>query len=120
MKSAVLFTKRMKVSIITGALLGVVCIAGALVRSGFEQEVSYLFAFWYNRLLMGVVIGLAGGGLAMPKLVYRGALIGLLVSFAFYSATGFGDLIGFIAGIVYGVIIEYCAFKYGDQVSRND
>lgn len=38
--------------------------------------------------------------------------IGLLVSFAFYSSIGFGDPVGFIAGIVYGVIIEYVAFRY--------
>ena len=108
-----MFTQRMKVSIITGALLGVVCIIGALVRSGFELDTAYLFAFWYNRLLMGVVIGLAGIGLELPKVLFRGAVIGLLVSFAFYSSTGFGDPVGFIAGIIYGVIIEYCAFKYG-------
>ena len=38
--------------------------------------------------------------------------IGLLVSFAFYSSIGFGAPVGFIAGIVYGVIIEYVAFRY--------
>ena len=102
----------MKVSIITGAILGVVCIIGASIRSGFEQNAIFLFAFWYNRLLMGVVIGLLDGKLGLPKVLYRGALIGLLVSFAFYSAIGFGDPVGFIAGIIYGVIIEYVAFKY--------
>lgn len=62
---------------------------------------------------MGIVIGLLDERLGMPKLLYRGAAIGLLVSFAFYSSIGFGDPVGFIAGIIYGVIIEYCAFKYG-------
>lgn len=104
----------MKISILAGALLGVVCIIGALVRSGFEQNVIYLFAFWYNRLLMGIVIGFLDGKLGLPKVLYRGALIGLLVSFAFYSSTGFGDPVGFIAGIIYGVIIEYVAYKYGN------
>ena len=109
-----MLTQRMKVSILAGVLLGVVCIVGALVRSGFEQNVIYLFAFWYNRLLMGVVIGFLDGKLGLPKVLYRGALIGLLVSFAFYSSTGFGDPVGFIAGIIYGVIIEYVAYKYGN------
>jgi len=109
-----MFTQRMKISILAGALLGVVCIIGALVRSGFEQNVIYLFAFWYNRLLMGIVIGFLDGKLGLPKVLYRGALIGLLVSFAFYSSTGFGDPVGFIAGIIYGVIIEYVAYKYGN------
>jgi hypothetical protein len=42
----------------------------------------------------------------------RGAVLGLLVSFAFYSAVAFQDVISFLAGIVYGVIIEAVAFKY--------
>ena len=54
-----MLTNRMKLSIVMGALLGVVCILGAQLRSGFEKEALYLFAFWYNRLLMGVVIGFA-------------------------------------------------------------
>jgi len=104
----------MKVSLLTGAILGVVCIVGASIRSGFDLNVTYLFAFWYNRLLMGFVIGLLDGRLGMPKVLYRGAGIGLLVSFAFYSSIGFGDPVGFVAGIIYGVIIEYVAFKYGN------
>ena len=108
-----MFAQRMQVSIITGVILGVVCIIGALIRSGFELDAYYLFAFWYNRLLMGVVIGLLGVRLELPKVIYRGAIIGLLVSFAFYSSTGFDDPVGFIAGTIYGVIIEYVALKYG-------
>ncbi len=110
-----MLTKRMKVSLITGALLGVICIIGALVRSGFEENVIYLFSFWYNRLLMGAVIGFLDGKLGLPKVLYRGALIGFLISFAFYSSKGFGDPVGFIAGIIYGVIIEYTAYKYGNS-----
>jgi len=103
----------MFVSLTAGALLGVVCIVGASIRSGFGLDSIFLFAFWYNRLLMGFVIGLLDGSPGMPGVLYRGALIGLLVSFAFYSSIGFGDPVGFIAGIIYGVIIEYFAFRYG-------
>ncbi|MFO7952143.1 MAG: hypothetical protein R6U91_04995 [Bacillota bacterium] len=109
-----MLTQRMKVSLVTGAILGVVCIVGVSIRSGFDLNAFYLFAFWYNRLLMGFVIGLLDGKLGLPKVLYRGMGIGLLVSFAFYSSTGFGDPVGFIAGIIYGVIIEYVAFKYGE------
>ena len=109
-----MITKRMKLSLIAGAILGVVCIVGASIRSGFDLNASYLFAFWYNRLLMGFVIGLLDGKLGLPKVLYRGVGIGLLVSFAFYSSIGFGDPVGFLVGIIYGVIIEYVAFKYGD------
>lgn len=110
-----MFTRRMLICIVTGALLGVVCIIGAQLRSGFEQDAVYLFSFWFNRLLMGIVIGLAWSKLSTKKAIARGAILGLLVSFAFYSATGFADLIGFIAGIVYGVIIEYVALRFGER-----
>jgi uncharacterized membrane protein len=103
--------KRLIVGLIMGALLGVFCIVGAQLRSGFERETLYLFAFWYNRLLIGFAIGIASSNPNLKITLLRGALIGLLVSFAFYSATGFDDVVGFIAGIVYGVIIEFVAYK---------
>lgn len=109
-----MLTKRMKTCIASGAVLGVFCIVGAFVRSGYQSEAYYLFALWYNRLLMGLLIGLAGGNLGWPKVIGRGALFGLIVSFAFYSSTGFNDIVSFLAGILYGIIIEYIAFKYGN------
>ena len=103
------FSKRMKVSLLAGAALGVVCIIGALIRSGGGSGAAFLFALWYNRLLMGMVIGLMEDIKETPRLILRGAVTGLLVSFAFYSADGFGDAVSFLAGIVYGVIIELAA-----------
>jgi hypothetical protein len=83
-----------------------------MVRSGSELAPAYLFAFWFNRLLMGLVIGLPKGqGQPLPFWL-RGAVLGFLVSFAFYSASGYLDLVGLIAGIVYGVIIEWVAKRY--------
>lgn len=110
-----MFNRRMLVCIITGALLGVVCIVGAQLRSGFAHDASFLFSFWFNRLLMGVVIGLAWGKLTTPQALGRGALLGLLVSFAFFSSTGFKEVVGFLAGIVYGIIIEYAALRLGEK-----
>jgi hypothetical protein len=105
----------MLVCIIINALLGVICIAGAQSRSGFTNEAYYLFSFWFNRLLMGIVIGLAWGRLNTLHAIGRRAFLGLLVSFAFYSSTGFKDVIGFMAGIVYGIIIEYAALRLGEK-----
>jgi hypothetical protein len=110
-----MFTRRMLVCVITGAVLGVICIVGAQLRSGCANDAFYLFSFWFNRLLMGVVIGLAWGRLTTLQAIGRGALLGLLVSFAFYSSTGFRDVIGFAAGIIYGVIIEYAALRLGEK-----
>ena len=103
------FSKRMKVSLLAGTVLGVVCIIGALIRSGGSSGAGFLFALWYNRLLMGMVIGLMEDIKETPRLILRGAVTGLLVSFAFYSADGFGDAVSFLAGIVYGIIIELAA-----------
>lgn len=106
-----MFTKRMKICLIAGALLGIVCIIGASVRSGFQSEPYFLFSLWYNRVIMGLVIGLAGKGIKLSNVVVRGAVLGLVVSFAFYSSTGFIDVVSFLAGVLYGVIIEAVAFK---------
>ncbi len=106
--------KRLIVSLIMGSILGVVCIIGAQLRSGFETEITYLFAFWYNRLLLGLVIGLISS-ISLKKALIRGFILGLIISFAFYSATGFTDLTGFIAGAFYGVIIEYVAYKFNNK-----
>lgn len=108
-----MITKRLLVCLLAGALLGVVCIIGAQLRSGFEKEAVYLFAFWYNRLVMGLAIGLAPGGLNLPGLVARGAVIGIVVSFAFFVSTGLEDIIGLLVGVVYGMIIEWAGYKFG-------
>jgi hypothetical protein len=113
-----MFTKRMWICLVSGAILGVICIVGALVRSGFKSDAYFLFSLWYNRLLLGLVIGAAWKKFNLPKTIVRGAILGLIVSFAFYSSTGFNDLISFLAGIIYGIIIEYVAFKYGVERSK--
>lgn len=102
-------------AIITGAVLGVFCIIGVGYRFGFTGNELFLFATWFNRLVMGIVIGL-GGGLVLVKNKYnylvRGALLGLIISFSWYVATDFRDMTGFLAGIVYGVIIDYVATRF--------
>jgi len=108
-----MFTKRVRVSVLTGAVLGVFCIIGALVRSG--AAAPYLFALWFNRVLMGMVIGLFHEKASARAMVLRGALAGLVVSFAFYSAAGYADAVSFLAGVPYGVIIEAVARRFGGE-----
>ncbi|MBN1369705.1 MAG: hypothetical protein JW954_05670 [Dehalococcoidaceae bacterium] len=110
-----MISKRLLVCLVAGALLGVVCIIGAQVRSGFEKEAVYLFAFWYNRLIMGLAIGLAPASPDLGKVLVRGAVVGILVSFAFFVSTGLEDIIGLLVGIVYGMIIEYAGYKFGGK-----
>jgi uncharacterized membrane protein len=98
--------KRMITALVGGAILGLFCVAGAYVRSGFTASPGLVFSLWYNRVVMGFIVGAPWGKVSRKNALLRGALIGLLVSFAYYSSTGFVDHVSFIAGIVYGVILE--------------
>ena len=98
--------KRMKEALIGGALLGIVCVVGAYIRSGSTASPIFVFSLWYNRVIIGLAIGAPWKGTSRVKALLRGALLGLLVSFAFYSATDFQDPVSFLAGIVYGALIE--------------
>jgi len=102
--------KRLTVSLISGAVLGIFCILGGSLRLGWQGNQLLLFSLWYNRLVMGLVIGLAGGlKLVDAKLnwLLRGATLGLGVSAAYFLTAGAGDWVSFLAGLVYGVIIEF-------------
>ena len=97
--------KRLLIGLVSGAILGVFCIIGANLRFGGDLSTAYLFSSWFNRLLMGLVIGLLPVWDSPLKITVRGLLMGLFVSFAFHSATEFQDWMGFFAGGVYGLII---------------
>ncbi len=99
--------KRMKVSLIGGALLGIACVIGAYIRSGFTASPNFVFSLWYNRIILGLIVGAPWAKIARKKALLRGAFLGLLVSFAFFTSTGFQDPVSFVAGIVYGVILEW-------------
>lgn len=99
-------TKRMKEALIGGALLGLICVVGAYIRSGGSASLFFIFSLWYNRLILGLVVGASWGVTIRSKALLRGAILGLLISFAFYSSTNFQDPISFVAGIFYGVLLE--------------
>jgi len=107
--------KRIYVGLILGAILGIFCIVGASLRTPNTLSFIYLFSFWYNRVIMGFVIGLLPKSKTLSFALIRGLIIGGLISFAFYSATDFNDLMGFLAGFIYGIIIEYVLYKFIDQ-----
>ncbi len=99
-------SKRLKVALVGGDLLGLVCVIGSSVRSGFTASPIFVFSLWYNRVIIGLVIGAPWGPSSRKQALFRGALLGLMVSFAFYCSTGFEDPVSFVAGIVYGLILE--------------
>ena len=98
--------KRLISALIGGALLGLVCVAGAYVRTGFTASPAVVFSLWYNRVIIGLAVGAPWQDPSRSKAIARGAVQGLLVSIASYRATGYVDHISFVAGIVYGAILE--------------
>lgn len=104
-------SKKVIYGLILGAILGVFCIFGAAIRMPGEVSNIYLMSFWYNRLTMGFIIGLLPSIKSLKLSLIRGIIMGALVSFAFYSATEFLDLMGFLAGLLYGIIIEFVLYK---------
>ncbi|MBU0494127.1 MAG: hypothetical protein KKA73_23975 [Chloroflexi bacterium] len=105
--------RRLIVSLITGALLGLVCVVGVGWRvGGLAGNEWFLFAMWYNRVIMGLVIGLAADleFVHHPANRYiRGLILGALVSAAIFFSTEMRDIPALFAGIVYGPIIEFVA-----------
>ncbi len=106
-----MITSRMKTSIIMGSLLGIVCIIGVVYRFGYRGNYIFLLGMWYNRLLMGFVIGLVDDKKRI-MVILRGATLGLIISLAFFISTEFRDPVGFAVGIGYGIIIDYAATNY--------
>lgn len=109
--------KRLFISISTGAILGIFCIIGISQRLGYVGNELFLLSTWVNRLVIGLVIGLAPfvkiKNNNTMNILLRGAFLGFIISGSFYLATDFKDTPGFIAGIIYGIIIDFVATKYG-------
>ncbi len=108
--------RRIILSVLTGAVLGILCIVGVGTRIGFSGNEMFLFAMWYNRIVMGLLIGLAYDIKLIDSdknYIVRGLLLGLLVTLAITFTSEFRDWPSFFAGIVYGVIIDFVATRWG-------
>jgi hypothetical protein len=115
--------KRLIISTVTGAVLGVACIIGVGQRipGGYtgDGNLAYLFGIWAMRVLLGIMIGLAAGiilikGDGWEKWVnagVRGTIFGLLFSAAILLMDKYIDagIATSIAGIAYGLIIDLVA-----------
>lgn len=110
--------KRVFISILLGAFLGIFCIIGVGARLGFEGNSVFLFAMWYNRVIMGLVIGLSDRIVLIKNSTFnsvlRGLVLGTLVTAAIFLSSEFHDVPSFFAGIVYGIIIDAIATKLGN------
>ena len=107
--------KRIGIATLLGAILGIFCILGASGRvGGWIGNEILLIGLWYNRVIMGLLIGFAGdldlikkgNGSKWLNSTVRGTILGFLITLQFYLSTILLDLPTFLAGIVYGIIID--------------
>jgi hypothetical protein len=112
--------KRFFIGIGMGAILGIFCIIGVSQRipSYVFNETAYLAAAWYNRVVMGMIIGLAGdleiikNGSKTTNSIIRGAIFGALVSIGFGLLGQTVEITFFMAGIVFGIINDFVITKF--------
>ena len=107
--------KRVGFATLAGAVLGIFCILGASGRlGGWTGNEILLIGLWYNRVVMGLLIGFAGDFYLIKNgnrskwlnSILRGVIFGFLVSLQFYLTTNLLDLLSFLAGIMYGILID--------------
>jgi hypothetical protein len=109
--------KRMGIALLVAAFFGAGCAYGTSTVEipGFTVTMPYLLTIFYSRLMIGLVIGLAGEVKLMKKepqnSLLRGGLAGAIVSIgiSFYG----GAEILTAAGIVYGIITDFLATRFG-------
>lgn len=102
--------KRLLIALLSGAGLGVLCVLGASLRLGWHGNQLLIVSLWFNRLVMGLLLGLAGDLVLIrgeANWILRGALLGLVVSAAYFLTAGASDWVSFLAGGIYGMIIEF-------------
>ncbi len=105
--------KRLIIGIVMGAFLGIFCVIGVSLRLPnpvYPNATIYLTGAWYNRVVMGALIGLAGG-IKLYKdennivnSIIRGAIIGAFVSVGFSFLSQSITLTYFLAGIAWGIV----------------
>jgi hypothetical protein len=106
--------KRLITSVLLGAFLGIFCIIGVGMRVGYSGNWLFLIAMWYNRVVMGFVIGIMKDFKVAKgswNEVIRGALVGIIISSTIFVSSEFRDIPAFFAGVVYGIIIDTIASK---------
>lgn len=114
--------KRVGISVLIGAILGIFCIIGVGTRLEFSGNEWYLFGMWYNRVVMGLLIGFAGSWKILEgkenlikNALIRGVILGTIVTSAILFSTTFKDIPSWGAGVVYGIIIDVGATYFTEE-----
>ena len=105
--------KRLLICTAGGLIAGIVCSAGGLMSGNIVEFSFYAMAGpFFNRLMLGFVIGISS--LRINYLLHgmlMGFLISLINSLTFLEDGIRGFLFFTIAGIIYGLLIEFFANK---------
>jgi hypothetical protein len=100
--------RRIVLAILLGLLFGLFCMWTTSETSIIPISFPNLLAVGYNRIILGLVIGLSGKIMIRPAL--RGAILGIIISLEIALPTlnswFFGFVAYMLAGIVYGIIID--------------
>ena len=108
--------RRITIATLLGAILGILCIigVGSRIPGGYLPNIVFLIGMWYNRVIMGILIGFAEHMTLVKRTdkkdlvnaVVRGLLFGIIVSLAIFLSTEFRDVPALFAGFAYGPIID--------------
>jgi len=94
--------KRVLIATALGVLFGLVCAYGASTSIGLAWLILALV--FYNRVLLGFVVGIADGINVHP--VLRGGVLGAVVSLGIVIFAGSSGALLLGAGIAYGIITD--------------
>ena len=100
-------------------VLGIFCIIGQSQRmpeNPLPSGTIYLLHAWYNRVIMGLMIGFAGKWVIIKEkplynAILRGAILGILVSVSFGLLNQQLEILYFFAGILWGILADFITTK---------
>ncbi|MGD0953701.1 MAG: hypothetical protein ABR985_15155 [Methanotrichaceae archaeon] len=98
-------TRRIKISVALGGVAGAICLYGTLTSIPGVLTLPILATIFYDRVLLGFVVGIAYGLKIHPLI--RGAIIGAVVSLLIAIPSGItGGALLMGAGVVYGMVTD--------------
>jgi len=111
--------KRLIIALVIAALAGALCAYGTTMADipGLIVDTPLLATIFYGRLMIGLLVGLAGGVAIingeLKNAALRGAILGAVMSvgLGFYG----GMEIMIIAGAAYGLIADVLATKFAGE-----
>jgi hypothetical protein len=110
-------TRRIKISLAFGVAAGAICLYGTLTGIPGVLTLPILAMIFYDRVLLGFVVGIAYGLRIHP--VLRGAIVGAVVSLIIAIPSGItGGALLMGAGVVYGIVTDIVATKFSPDRNR--